>query len=260
MWADDMVFPVDVPYAMRPNLRPLAAGEAILTRDSEFDRYQDCKIEHYDPVYGDSATADLAWRAWRALAQLDANAPDLKGDAPVWQITRALQEDFVVWAPRQDGQLSAQILSVCMPSGWDPAAKANRSFLEIHEPVPDFDTVNRASDHIARMMTERGPFVRHVWTVANRPWLNRHPSRCQPWHAESLDDMWFRCERQVTVPVEGQAALFLIRVYMTPLREVLADQERRTRLIDSIMSMTDAVLDYKDLRYVRNWFVNRRMD
>jgi hypothetical protein len=238
----------------------MAPGEPILTRDDQFDRYQTCKIDHYDPVYGDSATADLAWRAWRVLRQLDPTAPDLSGDAPVWQITRALQEDFVIWAPRQDGQLSAQILSVCMPSGWNPSEKANRSFLEIHEPVPDFDTVNRASDHIARMMTERGPFVRHVWTIANRPGLNRHPSRCEPWRAEGLDDMWFRCERQVTVPVEGRAALFLIRVYMTPLREVLADHDRRRRLISSIMSMTDAVLDYKDLRYVRNWFINRRVD
>lgn len=245
---------------MRPNLRPLVASQSILTRDADFDRYQTCKIDHYDPVYGDSATADLAWLAWQSLRRFDPAAPDLSGDAPVWQITRALQEDFVIWAPRRDGVLSAQILSVCMPSGWNPRDKANRSFLEIHEPVPDFGIVNRASDHIARMMTERGPFVRYVWTICNRPNLCRRPDLNQPWQAETLDDMWFRCERQVTVPVDGIAALFLIRVYMTPLRDVFLDPGRRQQVIDSIQSMSDSVLDYKDLRYVRNYFFNRRAE
>lgn len=244
---------------MRPHLRAWQPGEPILTKDLDFDRYQACKIDHYDVVYGDSARPELVYSAARALAKFDASAPIIQGDAPVWQLTRALQEDWVIWAPNRAGQLSAQILSVCMPSGWNPREKANKTFLEIHEPVPDFDLVNQASDHIARMMVTRGPFIRAVWTIANRPWLNRHPDRCEPWSNETLDDMWYRCERQVTVPVEGQAALFLIRVYMIPLADIFQDQNKKQKIMASMESMSDAVLDYKNLRYVRNYFFNRRV-
>ena len=244
---------------MRPHMRAWQTGEPILTRDSEFARYQACKIDHYDVVYGDSASADLVLAAARALKWFDPAAPDITEDAPVWQLTRGLQEDWVIWAPNKAGRLSAQIMSVCMPSGWDPRTKINKDFLAIHEPVPDFDLVNQAAEHIARMIVTRGPFVRTVWTIANRPGLNRHPSRCEPWSSEQLDDMWYRAERQVTVPVEGRAALFLIRVYMVPLRHLFQDPERKNKIVSSIMSMTDSVLDYKDLRYVRDWLINRRL-
>jgi len=241
-------------------MRPLQPDESILTTDGDFDRYQSVKLDNYGPVYGDSATPDLVYAAVDALRKHDSSAPEIIGDAPVWQLTRALQEDFVIWAPNKAGDLSAQILSVSMPSGWDPRSKVNKTFLEIHEPIPDFDLVNKAANHIAQMMTTRGPFVRHVWTICNRPGLNRHPDCCEPWQTETLDDMWFRLERQVTIPVEDRAALFLIRVYMHPLRDVFEDKNVQQKVIDSIQSMSDAVLDYKNLRYVRNYFFNRRMD
>ena len=253
----DIPFPVEVPYAMRPHMRSWQPGESILTTDSDFDRYQDEKIWCYDPVYGDSAGKQLVYDAVDALRRYDSSAPIISGDAPVWQLTRSLQEDFVIWAPNKDGKLSAQILSVCLPSGWEPRSKVNKTFLEIHEPVPDFDTVNRASDHMAKMITERGPFIRHVWSICNRPGLNRRPDRCRPWTNETMDNMWFRSERQVTVPMDGRGALFLIRVYMRPLRDIMQDAHKAQTIVDSIMSMTDAVLVYQDFRYLKQYFLNR---
>lgn len=254
----DIPFEVEVPFVMRPGLRPWQDSEPILTADQDFERYQSAKMDHYGPVYGDSATPDLVLAAARALRYYDPTAPIIEGDAPMWQLTRALQEDFVIWAPNRAGQLSAQIISVCFPSGWNPLDKANKTFLEIHEPVPDFDTVNRAADHIARMMTTRGPFIRSVWTIANSPDLNRHPDRCRPWTTETVDSMWYRCERQTTIPVEGRAALFLIRVYMVPLSDVFRDAEKKQRILDSIDSMSESTIAYKDLGYVRQYFFNRR--
>jgi hypothetical protein len=256
---DRIPFDVEVPYAMRPHMRPWQPGEAILTQDTDFDRYQAAKLDNYDPVYGDRASPDLVYAAADALRKYDPSAPVIQGDAPVWQLTRALQEDFVIWAPNSQGDLSAQILSVCLPSGWDPREKANRTFLEIHQPIPDFELVNKAAGHIARMITTRGPFRRSVWSIANRPGLNRHPSKIEPWHNETVADMWFRCERQTTIPVEGHAALFLIRVYMVPLRDVFCDEQKKQKIIDSIMSMTDAVIDYKGFGYLKNYFFNRRV-
>ena len=256
---DKIPFDVEVPYAMRPHMRLWQPGESILTPDPDFDRYQIAKLDNYDPVYGDRASPDLVYAAAEALRKYDPSAPVIQGDAMVWQMTRALQEDFVIWAPNQAGDLSAQILSVCLPSGWNPREKVNKNFLAIHEPVVDFDTVNRAADHIARMITKKGPFIRSVWSIANRSWLNRHPSRLEPWSNETVDDMWYRAERQTTIPVQDSVALFLIRVYMVPLSEVFRNPEKKQRIIASIMSMTDAVIDYKGFGYLKNYFINRRV-
>jgi hypothetical protein len=255
----DIPFDVEVPYAMRPHMRSWQPGESILTTDSEFDRYQEEKLDNYNPVYGDSASRELVYQASEALRKYDSSGPVIHGDAPVWQLTRALQEDFVIWAPNSAGQLSAQILSVCLPSGWDPRTKVNKTFLEIHAPVPDFEIVNKASNHIARMITTKGPFVRSVWSIANRPWLCRHPSKIQPWNNETIDDMWYRCERQTTIPIDNEAALFLIRVYMIPLRDIFLDDGKKQKIVDSIMSMTDAVIEYKGFGYLKNYFSNRRV-
>jgi hypothetical protein len=51
----------------------------------------------------------------------------------------------------------------------------------------------------------------------------------------------------------------LIRVYMEPLRDIFQDPDKKQKVIDSIMSMTPSVLDYKGLGYVRDWFFNRRV-
>jgi hypothetical protein len=254
MVGDSIPFFVEVPYAMRPHMRQRDPGEPILTRDGDFERYQQEKNLWYDPVYGDNSSPELVWDCIRALRGFDDSLPEITQEDPVRQLTQALQEDFVIWAPNRAGDLSAQVLSVCLPSGWNPREKANKTFLEIHEPIPEFDLVNKASAHISRMITTRGPFIRHVWSLANAPDLNRHPSRYRPWTNEDLDNMWYRTERQVTIPVAGQAALFLIRVYQCPLREIFQDPEKRQKIIDSIASMTPAVIDYKGFGYLRDYF------
>ena len=252
-------FDIQTDFAMRPNMRLLQAGEPVLTTDHDFDRYQQEKLNHYEPVYGDAAQPDLVYAAAETLRNYDPSAPVIQGDAPVWQLTRALQEDFVIWAPNRAGELSAQILSVCLPSEWNPRDKVNKTFLKIHEPIPDFDTVNRASAHISRMITTQGPFIRSVWTIVNRPSLARHPENTVSWSNETVDDMWYRSERQTTIPVEDRAALFLIRVYMIPLRDLFQDEDKKQKIISSVMSMTDAVIEYKGLGYLRNYFSNRRV-
>jgi len=108
------------------------------------------------------------------------------------------------------------------------------------------------------MITTRGPFIRHVWSIANKPDLNRHPSKYRPWSTETIDSMWYRCERQVTVPIEGRAALFLIRVYQCPLAEIFQDPARRQQIIDSIASMTPAVVEYKGFGYLRDYFIAKQ--
>ena len=228
-----MPFEIDVPYRMRPNMRPLAENEPVTFQDADYDTYISEKKKILAQAYGNNWNPYLMYKV---LAYLQC---DTMKDAIL-----KYQEDFVVWAPDMKGQLSIQMASVCFPSGWDPVSKVNKSFAEIHEPVADNEMIMKAADSIATMITQKGPFVRSVWTIANSPGLNRHPSVKKPWTNEKLDGMWYRAERQVTVPL-GDAAIFFIRTYTVPLLSVDVERIRK-----SIYSMTNDTLAYKDLHHV----------
>ena len=228
-----MPFEIDVPYRMRPNMRLLGENEPITYQDKDYDVYISKKKKILAQAYGNN------WNPYLYKKVLEYLQCDTMKDAIL-----KYQEDFVVWAPDMKGQLSVQMASVCFPSGWDPVSKVNKSFAEIHEPVADNEMIMKAADSIAMMITEKGPFVRSVWTIANSPDLNRHPSVKKPWTNERLEDMWYRTERQVTVPL-GDAAIFFIRTYTVPLLSVDVERIRK-----SIYSMTNDTLAYKDLHYV----------
>jgi hypothetical protein len=230
-----MPFDIDVPYRMRPNMRPLGENEPITYQDKDAEYYLIEKMRIVAQAYGNN------WNPYLYKKILDY----LQCQNMIQAILK-YQEDFVVWAPDVNGKLSIQMASVCFPSGWDPVSKVNKSFAEIHEPVADNKTIMAASDHIAKMITEKGPFVRSVWSIHNSPDLNRHPSVKKPWTNEGLESMWYRAERQVTVPL-GDCAIFFIRTYVVPLLSVDIK-----RIRESIQSMTDEILTYKDLHFVKD--------
>jgi hypothetical protein len=168
----------------------------------------------------------------------------------------SLQEDWVLFAPNKQGKLSAQILSVHLPSGWYPQEKAGMTFAEIHDPIADNELIMKAADHIAAAICNKGPFVRHVWTISNTGNLSRRPDLIPERVDNDIDQMWFRCERQTTIPVDGRASLFLIRVYVIPLKEIFEDDFRTKMVVDSINSMSDAVIEYKGYGKLRD-FLNQ---
>lgn len=253
----EIPFPVETPFAMRPNMRPWQKGEKIVIRDHQFDDYIEEKKRYYGPVYGDNPQIDLLKRAVKALQNYDPSFLfDIEEDGPVYNLTMSLQEDWVLFAPNKSGQLSAQILSVHLPSGWNPGEKAGMTFAEIHEPIADNTLIMKAADHIAKTISAKGPFVRHVWAISNTGTLSRRPDLVPERVDDDIDQMWYRCERQTTIPVDGEACLFLIRVFVAPLKEIFQDQEKKKAIIDSINSMTDAVIAYKGYKRLRD-FLNR---
>jgi len=228
-----MPFEIDVPYRMRPNMRPLGENEPITYQDKDYGVYIEQKQKIMAQAYGNNWNPHL--RA-KVLTYLQCNT--------VEEAIAKYQEDFVVFAPDVKGRLSIQMASVCFPSGWNPTEKVNKTFAEIHEPVADNEMIMKAADHIATMITQKGPFIRSVWTVTNSADLNRHPSNKKPWTDEKLENMWYRAERQVTVPL-GDTALFFIRTYTVPLLSVDIEKIRQ-----SVYSMSNEILGYKDLHHV----------
>lgn len=216
----------------------------------------------------------------RAYAQIDEPARAWINAQPVWsqpwhELGLALQDDWVLMVQNTGtqtnstwrGALAARLMHVCFPTGWDPSEKYSRDLGEIHQPVSDGDRLRKSSTALGMAMAQKGPFVRYVWTLAaaeqlsQHPLLKVHPSDQQQTLGRQLttQDIFFRCERQVTVPLRldeqsncPAASLFLIRVFVAPLSQVLNESlpqdNRRETLRDALQSMTEQTIEYKGLR------------
>lgn len=201
-------------------------------------------------------------RAW-AFPRLADEVLGRVADAP-WPtrladaLALSLPEDLV-WM-HDDGEGGrAALLHVCFPSHWPPDERGGAGLAELHGPVADGERLRAASAALMRAIAEKGPFERFVWSLAPSAALDRHPrdrrrSGRPPGpgattgsDADPIDAGWFRVERQTTLPFpDARVALFLIRVLVAPLREVLAvEPGRAARLAASIRSMSPEVAVYK---------------
>lgn len=166
-------------------------------------------------------------------------------------LTLSIQEDFALMVDDGQGGLRAGLLSICFPSGWSPKEKIGKLLQEIHEPVADNRELQAATPLMARAMTTKGPFIRHVWTLAGSGARRRDADEDTLAQASSISDLWFRCERQLTIPLSGRGSLFLIRVYVQPLLQVIAQPERKERLIEALRSMSQELVQYKGIARAR---------
>lgn len=268
-------FPVTPDYAVRADLQKL--GDApLLVEDSEWPRWMRQKRERLAhagalqraPGLDEARLAALAQRVATAIRSAVPDGPvDAAGGLP-WAglpaglppadfllgLTLSLQEDLVLMARDRQGELTAQWLSVCFPSGWRPADKLGQSMFRIHAPVADNARLQQAAPGLEQAMTGKGPFLRHVWTLAGSGTLHKDPDTDAFAGVRSIDDLWFRCERQVTVPLDGDASLFLIRVFVAPLRTVADSPARVALLRRALASMSPAVVGYKGLGPVMPMF------
>ena len=151
-------------------------------------------------------------------------------------------------------------LAVCLPSHWAPAEKIGLPLAAIHAPVADSGTLVAASDALVRIVTAGERWERFVWTLTPREALDAHPARlcAADWPAVATPASvaaaaFFRTEHQRFQPLRGggRSALFAISVEVVPLARAVDRPERARRLHDALVSMSDAVLDYRGLRTVR---------
>lgn len=145
-----------------------------------------------------------------------------------------------------------QALCVCFPSGWVPKDKLGWSLTEIHSHVADGQKLAAASQRITEIIAGSDCFKRYVWTISNGAALNQHPKNKPTDLPKSINDLYFRVETQTTLPIgDGYSSLFFIKTDMTPLAEVFADVHLKMQILESLNSMSDAILDYKNLRFIR---------
>jgi hypothetical protein len=227
------------PYTTRPSFKRLT-GPLFNSQPDSW--YIEQKLNEYRSIPGlvfQHPTAEQAVKNTAIKLQLNGNS--------IFEIGCLLEEDIVVM---HEGKLAAAF--VAFPSGWSPDEKAMKTLAEIHGPVADGDELRAASNRIAEMMCNgQGPWYRYVWTVTTNPKLSNHPIYKAP-EPDSIDDLYFRFEYQTfdTVTV-GETSVFLIKTVVKSFKEYVDTEEKFCIIKNSIDSMSNNVLTYKNLHKIK---------
>jgi len=228
---------VSVPYEVKPDLfrssAPLRAGapsaELQALKQSEFQ-----SPRRRDLLGTLPAAEDGIPRLANALG-----LPESDLESLALQCTEEL-------ALLHDGVLQA--IAFAFPSGFRPTEKLGRDFATVHAPVADGEALRAASAGITAAMKRPGAhFERGVWTLTARPSLSQHPDLPRP-QPMNLNDLWFRTEFQVLQSLGEGWTGFSVRVEMTPWAAV--EPALRSRIAQSVLSMSSATLKYKNLERV----------
>lgn len=163
-------------------------------------------------------------------------------------LAKNFEEDIAIM---HNGILSA--ICFCFPSGWIPADKIGMTLAEIHQPVADNHHLVLASQKLAKTMSDPvlGSFRRQVWTVTQNPRLSNHPHYKVDSNPNGIMDLFFRMETQTTAPLgDGVGSVFFVKVDVVPLSSIW--DRYGTSIRDSINSMSESILEYKNLKKIKS--------
>ena len=234
-----MIFPVKVPYTVGPDIVKYEGPAFNANPDPTYLLEKKKELElHGSHVCGTISNNYL--HHLNTFCGIDVNTT-------LPEICVKLEEDVAIL---KDGHLHT--IGFCFPSGFYPAQKLDLSFFDMHLPVGDGETLRRSSEKVSALISKQDAmFRRYVWTLTSLPTLSQLPSYTKP-TPESINDLYFRTETQTTVGIGGDICLFFVKVEMHPLQLVWEDPEKRTLIVDSVNSMSEAVLGYKNLAFIKS--------
>ncbi len=182
-------------------------------------------------------------KLFQKLKLLDkvSNLLDIQKFKTIKDLSMGIEEDIAVM---HKGKLEA--ISFCFPSGWIPTKALGKDFAFLHEPVADNDLLIKSSQKLSKYMCSHS-IQRWVWNVTTIKNLSNHPTIKRP-KLTSFDELYFRLETQISTPVDEETSLFLVLVEVVPLNKVW-----NSRILESINSMSDNVLNYKNLIEIKKY-------
>jgi len=250
-----------VPFRMQPGLRRLPPDarhlSALAPGGSLFLEKQSVSVS------GQAVFCEAGFDASDALASIARQAIHDGVHMPSGSVALELllAQDLAVLDLASGG---VPWMNVCVPSGWAPEEKIGRSLLAIHAPVADNGVLAAAWPRLAQLLTAGGTWERHVWSISPSPRYDQHPHRhpAPTWPTSGdLDDFASRCylrsERQTFFPVLERAgrpprqAIFTITPSLERLPDAVSGAQHAQRLHQSLASMSDAVVAYKNLAPAR---------
>ena len=235
---------VQTPYSTAPRFTPI---DFVEFKDYLQEAFEERLIE-YNTLMGDmSFESDVAVE--KKLVKKTSEAMNIDPCFnDIIEMGLEIPDDVIIM---HKGKVEAAF--VAMASNWNPKSVQGKTLAEVHEPVADNEALVRASDGIWRSMTSGNSFHRHVWGISPLKGLSNHPRHWpESFEVESLKDLYFRIEHERTLTVDTDTAAFFISVDVLPLQVVFDMHEDNKQTIkESINSMTENVLAYKNLEHVK---------
>ena len=234
---------VQIPYTMNPRFKPVAD---VVLKEYTDDLYNERNFEFQTLADEMCFESDIAKK--ECLVEKTSRAMQLT-DEPFFDIIDMgleIPDDVIIM---HKGKVEAGF--VAMASGWNPSEVAGMTLAEVHEAVADSEMLRKASDGIWRAMTSGSSYERYTWGISPLGSLSNHPSRHRP-NFNKIDDLYFRVEHERTLTVDKDTAAFFIDVEVMPLSTIFhLKEEYRSLIKDSINSMSENVLQYKNLVKVK---------
>jgi hypothetical protein len=163
--------------------------------------------------------------------------------------------DFVLMHSADDGRFQPSGGVVCFPSSWGLEEKMHRPMREVHNPVPDLNTVlGRQIDTFLVKLVPGEAWLRENWSLARDGNWNHHPSRPrQKLDAGVMpDEVWLRLEHQLLLKLPlSQAVFFGIRMEVIPLQVVLQDSSAAKRFARILSTIAEEAAAYKGFATAR---------
>tara|TARA_R100001463_G_scaffold3487_6_gene14113 strand:+ start:557 stop:1309 length:753 start_codon:yes stop_codon:yes gene_type:complete len=232
---------VQTPYSTAPRFTPI---DFVEFKDYLQEAFEERLIE-YNTLMGDmSFESDLAVE--KKLVKKTSEAMNIEPFSDIIEMGLEIPDDVIIM---YKGKVEAAF--VAMASSWNPRTVQGKTLAEVHQPVADNEMLLKASDGIWRSMTSGKSFHRHVWGISPLKKLSNHPRHKKP-EIKNLDDLYFRIEHERTLTVDEDTAAFFIDVEVMPLSTVFhLKTEYRNLIKDSINSMSENILAYKNLEHVK---------
>lgn len=234
-----MLFPVKIPYTISADITKYS-GPAFNTAPDPFHiRQKDNELKQFGSSICGATPLGEAYIA-QAARFLGKEVQSLS------ELALCIEEDVAILK-----QGIVEAICFCFPSGFIPTKNLGLDFFQVHAPVADGDKLRASGPKVASLISKEGAmFRRYVWGISSLGSLSQHPAYRKP-VPTTIEDLFFRTETQTTVGLTEELALFFVKVEMHPLQLVWEDSDKRKILVESVRSMSEAVLAYKHMKTIK---------
>jgi dimethylamine monooxygenase subunit A len=171
---------------------------------------------------------------------------------------RLVQEDLCLIQPRAEGYVLTAG-SVCFPFNWWFPEKLGLPLVQIHAPVPEYDTkLNRPVNKVFDRLQLAHPGYRLNWGLVDSPDLCLANHQAKPLDSTLSENaighqLWIRVERQTLRRLaQMNHILFTIRTYIYPLSILEQYPTMAKNLLHTIREMPPEMQQYKNLPSVHD--------
>ncbi len=228
---------VKTPFTNNPSMQKYSGP---LLNENPRKIYLDEKLRQLS-TYGDDLYGESEIFRDNNLIQLVSNTLGISQQNSLKDLSLLIEEDIAVM---HKGKLEA--ISFCFPSSWIPSKAIGEDFIFLHNPVADNELLIKSGKKLTNYMY-KNTIKRWVWNITTINELSNHPKIPRPLF-NSINDLYFRVETQISTPLDEETSLFLVYVEVVELEQVWDE-----KILKSINSMSETVLEYKQLTKIKNY-------